>query len=135
MSAVFAHGAEIRMGDGGGTEVFTKVPGPEDFSLTPPQPERIDVTTHDDAARTYLQGLGGEGELTSQFNYDPAEPMVLALRDKDGEANPTNFEFELNSGTIFSFAASVSYTLDAAVNDAEKIAVTWAISGAVTTND
>jgi hypothetical protein len=123
------------MGDGAVPEVFTKVPGPTDFSLTPPQPERIDVTTHDDAARTYLQGLGGEGELTSEFMYDPAQPLHLSLRDKMGEANPTNFELELNSGTIFSFAATVSWTLDAAVADAEKMAVTWAISGAVSTND
>lgn len=133
--AVFAHGAEIRMGDGAVPENFTKIPGPTDFSLTPPQPERVDVTTHDDAARTYLQGLGGEGELTSEFMYDPAEPLHLSLRDKMGEANPINFHLELNSGTIFYFAASVKWTMTAAVADAEKMAVTWDISGDVTTND
>jgi hypothetical protein len=123
------------MGDGAVPEIFTKIPGPKDFSLTPPQADRLDVTTHDDAARTYLQGLGGEGELTSEFNYDPSEPMILALRDKDGESQPTNFELETNSGTIFSFAATVTWTGDFPVAAPETISVTWAISGAVTTND
>lgn len=132
MAAKFAHGATIAMGDGGTPEVFTPIPGPKDFSLTPPQPERIDVTTHDDDARTYLQGLGGEGELTSEFNYDPAEPMVVALMDKMGESNPTNFKLTLKSGTVCAFAATVAWTLDLPVADAEKISVTWSISGAVT---
>ena len=61
--AIFAHGSEVHMGnEDGPPETFSKLPVPGDIEFTPPQPERVDVTNHDSAAREYLQGLGGEGE-------------------------------------------------------------------------
>lgn len=133
--AILAHGAEIHMGDGGTpTEVFTKIPGPGDIEFTPPQPEKIDVTNHDSAAREYLQGLGADGELTCEFHFDAGEPMHIALRDKHGVSDPTNFELHLPDvqSTVATFAATVSYTMRLPVGDAQVIAVTFAISGDVT---
>jgi hypothetical protein len=125
----FALGAQIFMGDGGAPEVFTKIPGPTDFDYTPPQPERMDVTDHDSLAREYLQGLLGDGEVTSEFFYQKDEPMHLALRDKHGESQNTNFYLLTKSGTQIDFEATVAIRMTLATTDAERMAVTWAISG------
>ena len=133
--AIFAHGAELHMGDGATpTENFSKLPGPTDFEFTPPQPERIDVTNHDSAAREYLQGLGADGELTTEFQYDAGQPLHVELRNKHGDSDPTNFElhFPDAQSTIASFAATVSNTFRLPVSDAQIMAVTFAISGIVT---
>lgn len=132
MPAQFAHGAELHMGDGGTPETFTKVPCPGDFSFKPPQPERIDVTNHDSAAREYLQGLGADGEVTTEFFYDPAETMHAAVRAKHGVSAPTNWELHFASGDVATFAATVSVEFTLPISDAEKMSVTLAISGAVT---
>ena len=133
--AILAHGAEIHMGDGATpTEVFTKIPGPGDLEFTPPQPEKVDVTNHDSAAREYLQGLGADGELTFEIHFDAGEPLHIELRDKHGEADPTNFQvhFPDTQNPIAQVAASVSNTFRLPVGDAQVMACTLAISGAVT---
>jgi hypothetical protein len=132
--AIFAHGAEVHMGDGGGPEVFSKIPGPTDIEFTPPQPERIDVTNHDSPAREYLQGLGADGEITFETQFDAGQPLHIELRDKHGEADPTNFEvhFPDTQNTVASFAATVSNTFRLPVSDAQIMASTLAISGIVT---
>lgn len=132
--AVLAHGAEIWMGDGAPTETFTKIPGPGDIEFTPPQPEDVDVTNHDSLAREYLQGLGSDGELTTEFHFDGSEPMHIELRNKMGEANPTNYQirFPDASNLIGHFAASFKYTMRLPVGDAQVMAGTFKISGALT---
>ena len=136
--AIFAQGAEIHMGNGATpTEAFTKIPVPGDVEFTPPQPEKVDVTNHDSTAREYLQGLGADGEITFEIHYDAAEPMHLALRDKHGVAQPTNFEYHFPDAenTVASFAATVSNTFRHPVGDAQVMASTLAISGSVTWSD
>jgi hypothetical protein len=123
------------MGDGATpTEVFTKIPGPGDIEFTPPQPEKVDVTNHDSAAREYLQGLGADGELTTEFHFDAGEPMHIALRDKMGVAAPTNFEIRFPDvqSTVGHLAATFAYTMRLPVGDAQVMAGTFSISGAVT---
>ena len=130
--AQLAHGAELFMGDGATpTEVFTKIPGLGDVEFTPPQAEEVDVTNHDSLAREHLQGLAGDGELTSEFFFDAGEPMHVALRDKDSEADPTNFEIRYPDvqNTIGHFAASVKWTQRLPVGEAQIMAVTLRISG------
>lgn len=135
MSKTFALGAVIAMGDGQPSETFTAIPGPNDFNYTPPQADRIDVTDHDSTSREYLQSLAGEGELTSEFWWDKDEPMQVALRDLYTESQPTNFELTFKSGTMVAFAATVQHTFELGINDAEKMSVTWAISGTPTYTD
>jgi hypothetical protein len=132
--AISAHGAECYMGDGGGPETFTKIPGPTDIEFTPPQPERIDVTNHDSAAREYLQGLGAEGEVSFEIQFDAAEPMHLDVRDKHGVSQPTNFRviFPDAQNTQADFAATVATQFRLPVEGAQIMAVTLAISGAIT---
>lgn len=133
--AVLAHGAEIWMGDGATpTETFTKIPGPGDIEFTPPQPEKVDVTNHDSAAREYLQGLGADGELTTEFHFDAGEPLHIELRGKHGVATPTNYQlrFPDAQNTIGNFAAAFAYTMRLPVGDAQVMSGTFAISGAVT---
>lgn len=132
--AIYAHGAEVFMGDGGAPETFSKIPGPTDIEFTPPQAERIDVTNHDSAAREYLAGLGAEGEVTFEIHFDAAEGLHIDLRDKHGVSDPTNFEIRFPDvqNTVAEFAATVSNTFRLPVGDAQVMACTLAISGAVT---
>jgi hypothetical protein len=132
--AIFAHGAEIYMGDGGSPETFSKIPGPTDIEFTPPQSERIDVTNHDSAAREYLAGLGAEGEVGFSIHFDAGESMHIDLRDKHGVSDATNFEIRFPDveSTVAAFAATVSTTFRLPVGDAQEMAVTLSISGAVT---
>jgi hypothetical protein len=132
--AIFAHGSEIHMGnEDGPPETFSKLPVPGDIEFTPPQPERIDVTNHDSAAREYLQGLGGEGEVTFDVHFDAGEPLHIALRDKHGVATTTTFQIHFPDveGTIAQFEATVSNTFSLPVGDAQVMSCTLAISGAV----
>lgn len=133
--AIFAHGSEVHMGNGDGPpETFSKIPVPGDIEFTPPQPERVDVTNHDSADREYLQGLGGEGEVTFDVHFDAGEPQHIALRDKQGVAQNTNFQIHFPDveGTIAQFAATVSWTMSLPVGDAQVMSFTLAISGAIT---
>jgi hypothetical protein len=131
--AIYAHGAEIFMGDGGAPETFNKIPGPTDIEFTPPQSEKIDVTNHDSPAREFMAGLGSEGEVTFEVHFDAGESMHIALRDKHGVSNPTNFEIRFPDvqNTVAAFAATVLSTFRLPVGDAQVMAVTLAISGAV----
>ena len=66
--------------------------------------------------------------------FDAGEPLHIDLRDKHGEADPTNFQvhFPDTQNTIAQFAATVSNTFRLPVGDAQVMACTLAISGAVT---
>lgn len=133
--AIFAHGSEVHMGnEDGPPETFSKLPVPGDIEFTPPQPERIDVTNHDSAAREYLQGLGGEGEVTFDVQFDAGQPLHIELRDQHGVATPRTFQIHFPDveNTIAQFEATVSNTFSLPVGDAQIMSCTLAISGAVT---
>ena len=135
--AVLAHGAIVKQGNGATpTEVFTAVSGPLNIEFTPPQPERVDVTNHDSAAREYLQGHSGEGEAAFDVQYDQSVVTHKSLRDLHGVSTTTNFTITFADATIAAFAATSSNTfkLDVA-NAAQIMSVTLVISGAVTFTD
>jgi len=134
--AVLAHGAVVKVGDGASPEVFTSISGPTSIEFTPPQPERVDVTNHDSLAREYLQGLSGEGEMTFDVQYDQSVASHKTVRDLHGVSTTTNFQMHFADGTYVSFAATVSVTFTHGVaTEAQIMAVTLAISGAVTYTD
>ena len=134
--AVLAHGAIVKQGNGATPEVFSAVSGPTDIEFTPPQPERVDVTNHDSAAREYLQGLSGEGEASFDVQYDQSVASHKALRDLHGVQSTTNFQIHFADTTYASFAATASNTFKLDVASAPQImSVTLAISGAVTYTD
>ena len=131
--AVLAHGATVKLGDAGTPETFTAISGPLDIEFTPPQPERVDVTNHDSAAREYLQGLSGEGSASYDVQYDPSKPIHLTVRNLHGVTTTRNFKITFKSGTVASFAATTAVTFKLGVaNQPEIMSVTHAISGAVT---
>lgn len=131
--AISAHGSEIHMGDGGGPETFTKIPGPTDFELNLPEGEQIDVTNHDSSAREYLAGLGADGDVSFDVQFDAGEPMHINLRDKHNVAQPTNFKihFPDAENTIATLAATVAVKFQLPVEGAQVMSVTLKISNAV----
>ena len=135
--AILAHGAVVKVGDGGSpVEVFTAVGGPLDIEFTPPQPEKVDVTNHDSPAREYLQGLSGEGEASFDVQYDQANASHKALRDLHGVEDPTNMQIIFKDGTQADFAATVAVTFKMAVaNQPQIMSSSLMISGAVSYTD
>ncbi|MCP4897612.1 MAG: hypothetical protein GY906_11625 [bacterium] len=136
MSGIFAHGAEIHMGDGATpTEVFTKIPTPGDFKFKPPERGKVDTTNHDSAGDEHIAGLKGSGEISFDVLFNAGEAMHIALRDTSEDVtDPTNFQlhFPDTESTIASFAATVRVEYNLGVKDAQKMSVTLDISGDIT---
>jgi hypothetical protein len=134
MSILLALGTEIAMGNGATPEVFTKIPKPSQISFGNPEKAQVDVTNHDSLDEEFIQGLGSAGECTFTLFWDSTEPQQVAIRDKVGVTNPTNFQLTLpdDAGTVFDFAATVNTTWTFDEKDALKLEVTLNISGAVT---
>ena len=71
--AIDAHGTLLKLGDGGGPEVFTTVAEVTDISGPSMTLDPIDVTSHDSTAayREFIGGLLDAGEVTLTINYVP----------------------------------------------------------------
>jgi len=129
MPGKLAHGTRLYMGDGADPEVFTEIPNCGDFDLDPPEPEEVDVTDHTSTAREHLDGLGGDGQCTTELHYDPSIAIHDDVLDKHGVSDPTNFKLRLPSDVVFLFAATVRYQLRFPVGGAQTAPLTLRISG------
>lgn len=71
--AIAAHGTLLKIGDGGGTEVFTTIAEVVDIGGPTMTLDPIDVTSHDSTAayREFIGGLLDAGEVTLTINYVP----------------------------------------------------------------
>lgn len=71
--AIAAYGTLLKMGDGGGPEVFTTVAEVTDISGPGLSLDTVDVTSHDstDAWREFIATLKDAGEVTFDINYVP----------------------------------------------------------------
>lgn len=69
-SAVAAQGTLLKIGDGGGTEVFTTIKEAYNISGPSTSVETTDVTSHDSSAwREFVATLIDPGEVTFSFYY------------------------------------------------------------------
>lgn len=99
--AYIGHGTQLKRGDGGDPEIFTKIA--EVLSIAGPSLSRdsVEVTTMDspDQYREFIAGLKDGGEVTFDVVYDPVDPTI---EPGDGLLS----EFDLPSG-----AAATNYQL------------------------
>ena len=69
-AAVHAQGTLIKIGDGGGPEVFTTIKDAYGIGGPTTSVDTIDVTSHDSSAwREFIAGLIDPGEITFSFYY------------------------------------------------------------------
>jgi predicted secreted protein len=132
-------GVKLKRGDGAGPEVFaavaeiTSISGPNETAA------QIDVTSFDSEAREYIAGLRDGGEISFDFNFVGDDASQAALRADFAAGKLSNYEIDLNDGTValpvaskYAFAASVTALgNNFAVDDKITGSCTLKISGPV----
>lgn len=82
----FAHGTELRIGDGDTPESFTAIPLLGDGTFVNPMPKMIVIPDHSDPSGyvKYIPGLRDKGKVSFKLSYDPDEPTHVAARASAG---------------------------------------------------
>lgn len=99
-------------GDGGGSEVFTDVPGLRSMGTVGASRSLIDVTHLQSSAREYRLALKDGQEMTFEALYDPTNAQHQGLKSDLDNGVRRNFQMELNDdaspNTMVSFTALVT---------------------------
>lgn len=135
MASLQTKGVTLKIGDGGGPEVFTAIEDVVD--INGPDGTAAEIpTTHLASTRTeFLMGLPDEGSISATCNYSPDNTQQTALKTARDAQTLTNFELLLpdTGATVFSFAAYVMQWSQAfATNSKGVLNVTLRITGEVT---
>jgi len=133
-------GTLLKIGDGGGTEVFTTIAEVSNISGPGLAMDTIDVTNHSSptAWRQYVAGLKDAGEVSFDINYTPTAATHNAttglLKDMN-DRTLRNFKlvFPDLGATTWTFAAFITgFEPSEPIDDKLTAAVTLKISGAPT---
>jgi hypothetical protein len=106
-------GTQLKRGDGGGSEVFTKVG--ELISVSGPGSTMAtaDATSHDSTAAEYIATILDEGEVTLEYNLVGPDAQQQGLRTDQVNGTLRNFQLVFTSThattpTTAAFAALVT---------------------------
>lgn len=136
-SAISSHGTLLKIGDGGGSEVFTTIAEVKDISGPALSWETEDVTNHDSSKwREFVPTIKEGGEVSFDLNYYSAATQDSVRTDMLA-GTKRNFQvvFPLPaSGTeTHAFAAYITgIEYDAPVEGVLGQSITLTITGAVT---
>ncbi len=86
------------MGDGGATEVFTKVPGMKAVGSIGDEAPLVEVTTIDSDGKEYISGIIDGQELELTANYEKTDADQTVFRDAAKARTAHNFEIVYNNG-------------------------------------
>lgn len=138
-AAEFAQGTKLKVGDGGGPEVFTTLAEVLDISGPSLSMETVGATSHDSPSgyTEVIAGLKSGGEVTFDIQYIPSNATHKKaaggiLQDFEDRAL-RNFElvFPDTASTTWSFAAFVTgFEPSSPVEDKITASLTLTISGA-----
>lgn len=137
-TAYAAIGTLVRIGDGGGTEVFTTIPGVKDVTLFAFTADTIETTSQDAAGyKTYIPSLKDSGSVTFDMNFTAAATQGFSTGLFNDYINRTlrNFQVVLttNPAKTGSFAAYVvAFSMKAPVADVLMASVELKTTGPVT---
>lgn len=117
MSGLLTKDTELHYKNGGST--FKRV----DHLMSVPElggdPEKVEVTTLQDATRKYIEGVKDPGDLAFQFLYDNDTATSNFRVLKGLEGTTTDFKVVFPDGSEWAFSAQVSVKIDAGgVNEA-----------------
>lgn len=138
--AISGFGTLLKIGDGGGTEVFTTIAEVKDISGPSFSADTVELTTHSSSGawKEKLPTLLDAGEITLDINFIPTNATQSQstglLRDFK---NRTKRNFQLVwpdvGGTTWAFSAYVTgFEPSAPVDDLLGASVTLTITGAPT---
>jgi predicted secreted protein len=135
--AIFGQGVQVQVGDGGGPENFTAVPGARDVAFVPPSRDKLEVTSHSSASgnREFIPGLMAESTIKFDIYWNPAHATHTRLWTLSQGLVNGNFKliFPDPQVTTFAFAAQVKMDeIKGPVTDALTMTVTLTVSGTVT---
>jgi predicted secreted protein len=135
-SAVFAHGTFLKIGDGGGTEVFTTVAEVNKLKGPMLKLNTIDVTNHSSGGwKEFIAGLLEAGDVTFTINFQPQQATHSntsgLLRDLRTKVK-RNFQLVLPDAGVTTWAFTalvVGFPVNAPEDGALTVDVTLRISG------
>jgi predicted secreted protein len=134
-NAVSSQTTQLKIGDGGGTEVFTAIGDVVSINGPNETRETIDVTDLDSTGREFKAALKDGGELTFETNYRPTNTQHIQLETDYDSGVLRNFQlvFSDTGNRTYSFAALIT-NLSPVVQAAEVLrrSITLKLSGAVT---
>ena len=134
--AIFAHGTLLKIGDGGGPEVFTTVAEAQSIKGPNIKQATIDVTSHSSGGwKEFIGGILEGGQVTFQLNFIPTDATQGntsgLLRDLKNRTK-RNFKLVLTDPgvTTWAFTALVTdFPIDAPTDGKLSASVTLQITG------
>lgn len=136
--AVAATGTLLKIGDGGGTEVFTTIAEVKDISGPGLTVSTEDTTSHDaNGYRTFIPTLKEVGEVTFDINFDNGATQGFASGLYLDAVNRTLRHFQIviptTASKTGSFSAYVTgWDMSFPVEGVLTASVTLTVSGSVT---
>lgn len=132
-----AFGSQLKIGDGGGPEVFTTVVHVQDISGPELTADSRDVTSHDSAGafKEYVTGLLDSGEVTFDVFWDPDTATHVALRADLLSRVRRNFKLLWGSAPLetWDFAGQITrFAPSAPVDGMLAASITIKVTGAPT---
>lgn len=128
---------QVMRGDGGGSEVFTKIAEVTTFKGPAEKAAPIDATSFDSDGMEYIGGLADGGEVTFDMNLVADDPQQIGLRTDLRAGTRRNFKIIVpdqgagSTPTNVVFAAIVTAAPDivAGVNQVNKSSCTLKVTG------
>jgi|GEM_PF-5841484 hypothetical protein len=90
---------------------FTELVGMKDFTDMGAKADRIETTTLNSSAKTYIRGMNDTPELEFTFNYENTTDAASAYSICTGlaaETDPVDFELMFPDGTFYSWSGQCS---------------------------
>ena len=134
-----AFGAELRLGDGAGPEVFTAIASVKSISGLQLGNDLAETTAHDAAsrARTYVTTLRKSSQISFTLQYDSSDATHDATTGITAAAAATtsnNYQLALqdNGAAIFDFAGIVdTFEITAEVDGINEASMTIQVTGPI----
>ena len=134
--AKVAKGTQLKIGDGGGTEVFTTIGEVTSYGGPTRAAGVIDVTNFDSTAKEFFSdALVDNGEVTFDCNWVTSNVQQEQLIADTESGVLRNFRLILSDTTQFAFAAFVTKVdgpMAGGVAEVYKLSVSLKISGTIT---
>ena len=136
--AVSSYGTLLKIGDGGGSEVFTTIGEVRDISGPSLNVGTEEVTAHDGSGwREFVPTLKEIGEITFEINFNAAATQGFSTGLYNDAANKTKRNFQIvlptTSAKTGSFAAYVTaFELTEPVEGVLRASITLQGTGALT---
>jgi predicted secreted protein len=130
-------GCKLKMGDGGGSEVFTAIAEIKGFDGPDYQVSLAEVTNFDSSGgvKEWLPTLIDAGSVSFTANFLPDDTIQTSVRTAMLAKTKKNFKIEFTDSTptVASFSGYITgYKVTAPLADAVQVACTIKITGNVT---